>query len=165
MKTAFANGMQAMMSAGTPSTGQQHRMLSLRKTTLSRSSLSQPELTTLEQTGRVALAKYFTTQEMSDAQKSLMGMLAMDRDPNQINQGAGVSKIRYQDVTVRGDNANIGADVTAWAKSLVRQSPQGSWLATAPVSTMHFTATLVRQPSGQWQISSLFGAFAPGEGP
>jgi hypothetical protein len=88
--------------------------------------LSTAEATELTGVGKKALAQYFTPGQRPAAAKALLGMLAEDQDPNQVNEGAGVSKVVYDNVVVDGNTAQLSADVTAWAKSFVRQS---GWLA------------------------------------
>jgi hypothetical protein len=116
------------------------------------------------QDGLAALGTYFAPAQAQHEAVGLRNAVAAEADPAFRNLGSGTSKIEFVEVAVAGSTATVQANVTAWAK-FQQQEPGGKWITSNPVNVMVYTATLAKNPSGQWIISSLKGDFAPGEGP
>ncbi|MGH3627416.1 MAG: hypothetical protein ACRDRL_08270 [Sciscionella sp.] len=116
------------------------------------------------QDGKASLAKYFTPAQAKHEALGLTNAVNAEADPKFRNLGSGVSKVVYDQVAVSGDTATLRAEVTAWAKFQQQQS-NGAWTTDNPVAVMIYSVTMVRNASGQWQVSSMVGDFAPGEGP
>jgi hypothetical protein len=114
--------------------------------------------------GISTLSRYFTPAQAAHEEIGLRNAVALEGTPGFRNLGSGASTVTFLSASVTGTQATIEAHVTAWAK-FQTQSSGGQWMTSSPVNTMDYTATLVRDASGQWRISSLRGDFVPGEGP
>ena len=112
-----------------------------------------------------AISRYFSSGQASVEQAHLDDGMALDADPNIINLGSGVSRVKFLHVVVAGGQATVEADVTVWAKSEARQTSTGPWLTADPVNIVDDKATLALSHSGTWQVTSLTGDFVPGYGP
>lgn len=174
VKSTFTNGITTMVAGATPPVG--HQAAAQRSQTERGVSIgmSASERAVLLSSQHSALGRYFTPDQLPNAERFVKGTLAADGDPNFVDLGNGVSKISLVSVSVDGSTATVEADVTVWAKSRVRTAvkgqardtaPQGPWLTYNPVNTMRYSAKLTRNASGTWLISSLVGDFLPGQAP
>lgn len=165
VKSTFTAAMRAAQSAGSPSDAYVKASVSAIHAHAATHPVPATDRARLLTSGQQQLSRYFPPKLLSRVEVGLNNMLKMDSSANQVNLGAGVSKIVFRSVTVAGRSASIEADVTAWAKSYIRQSSKGSWQYTDPVGTMRYTATMTLTSDGRWQVASLVGDFLPGEGP
>ena len=114
--------------------------------------------------GISALSRYFTPAQAAQEEIGLRNAVALEATPTYRNLGLGATTVTFLSTSVTGTSATVEAHVAIWAKFQIQQ-PGGHWVTANPVNTMDYTATLVRDASGQWRISSLRGDFVPGEGP
>ncbi|MEU5613950.1 hypothetical protein AB0H03_35480 [Streptomyces sparsogenes] len=113
--------------------------------------------------GLDSLAKHFTPAQAEHEAVGLRNAVAEEANPAFRNLGSGASKITFTRVGVSGSTATVQAQVTIWAK--FQQQLDGKWVTASPVNVMNYTATLAKDDSGRWLVSSLAGDFAPNEGP
>jgi hypothetical protein len=112
-----------------------------------------------------ALLAAFTGSQVASEEADLRDNMTLDANPDIVNLGSGVSNIKILKVAIAGTRATVEADVTVWAKSYVRQSGNAAWIYAAPINIVDYTATLLLNASGRWQVASLTGNFVPGYGP
>jgi hypothetical protein len=174
VKETFTNGVTTMISGATPPPT--HLAAALRASAEGGVSvgMSATERAGLLSTQHQALGRYFTSDELPNAEGFVKGTLAADGNPDFVDLGNGVSKISFVSVSVDGSSATVQADVTVWAKSQVHTAaegqardtaPKGPWLTYNPVNTMRYDAKLTRSAAGAWMINSLVGDFLPGQVP
>jgi hypothetical protein len=117
-----------------------------------------------QQDGMRVLVKYFSAAQARHEEIGLRNAVRAEADPKFRNIGAGVSKIKFDEVAVSGNTATLVAEVTIWSKFQQKQA-NGSWTTSDPVNVMVYHVTAERVASGQWMVSSMVGDFAPGQAP
>jgi hypothetical protein len=117
-----------------------------------------------QQDGERALAKYFGPAQAKHEEIGLRNAVQAETDPKFINLGAGVSKIKFDEVAVSDNTATLTAEVTIWSKFQQEQA-NGSWSTSDPVNVMDYDVTMQLAASGQWIVGSMVGDFAPGQAP
>jgi hypothetical protein len=158
VEDVFTKAVSTMQSVGSPS--QDYKNAALAASNRGPSPvLDDQQANQLLVNGQKALARYFAPGLAKQKEVGLKNMIDMARDPNQVNLGAGISKVVFREVTVSGATATVQADVTAWAASRVRQAPGAPWIDTHPESTMRFVGELTQSAEGAWMVSVLKGDY------
>lgn len=161
VKSAFAAAIQASRAAQAPpasALGPMSALAAGRPAAMVSDAVRSRQLSD----GLAVLGKHFTAAQARHEAAGLRNAIAGEADPSFRNLGSGASKVTFTRVGVSGPTATIQAEVTLWAK--FQQRINGRWVTENPVNVMDYTATLVRNASGQWLVSSLTGDFA-NEGP
>lgn len=114
------------------------------------------------QTGKAALAKYFTPAEAHHEQVGLINAVRAEANDNFRNISAGASKFKFRRVAVAGSAATVEADVTTWSKIEIRQSASDPWGISDLSQIMDYTATLTLNAARHWVVSSLTGTCVTG---
>lgn len=115
--------------------------------------------------GTKALGKVFTPAAAEQEMTGLRNSVSSETNGNTEEQGAGVSNVTFDQVSITGKMANVHAHVTTWSKFKLRQNAQSAWISAHPSNVLDVQAILSRDATGTWKVSTLDWDFAPGSEP